>query len=77
MYPVILFSLDVEKRGALLIELFLSELQVLVTDFFGSVHMIEMTNSSIVDPVQEENVCRYIWPSTSNRSRLLGHFIDR
>ncbi|XP_068687666.1 GPI-anchor transamidase-like [Montipora foliosa] len=32
--------------------------KALVTDFFGSVHMIEMTNSSIIDTVQEENVCR-------------------
>lgn len=32
--------------------------KVLVTDFFGSVHMIEMTNYSFFNIVKEESVCR-------------------
>lgn len=32
-----------------------------MTDFFGSVHMVEITNSSTMDIVQEESVCRYVW----------------
>jgi len=32
--------------------------KVLVTDFFGSVHMVEISNSSTIDIAQEETVCR-------------------
>lgn len=32
---------------------------MLVTDFFGSVHSVEMSNSSTIDITKEETVCRY------------------
>ena len=41
-----------------------------MTDFFGSVHMVEMTNSSAMDIVQEESVCRYV--CVKERSSPIG-----
>ena len=46
-----------------------------MTDFFGSVHMVEMTNSTAMDIVQEESVCRYVW--VQERSSPIGEASSR
>ena len=40
--------------------------KVLVTDFFGSVHSVEISNSSATD-VQQESLCRYIFCHTEKQ----------
>ena len=40
--------------------------KVLVTDFFGSVHSVEISNSSATD-VEQESLCRYFFCHTEKQ----------
>ena len=69
---------ELEKNTALLSQALLSMVvvvvtdikfsffKVLVTDFFGSVHSVEISNSSATD-VEQESLCRYFFCHTEKQ----------